>query len=371
MAFEEVSTAGFKTYLTRYGISRLLDPKSNFDIKYFSLTDEGINYDQTVDSSVLVSSVNGEDLKTLYNGGEILDFIGNEKDEETSEMTISKSEIVFVNDCDNLEYKNLDVTVYLGNYLQNLRDTNSNIENVSRGYEPFIRLYDFVNVYEYTENAFDEYKLWDTKNYNLNYVFSTDSDYNNYKTFVNTFVSKTNERAKINYDSNRFKSPFQLTIGSHKSNTTNIVTQNGGLTIQLYPVNNIVYRTDTSNVQIQNLNENAYQTNKNIIPSVNFNGVNHNIKMDRNVVYRDNVNLPIFRFNNLLESGITAAKNMFEFYGVDSASDSNVKVITINMDVIVNDDTFKPRPAKLKLNLTLDLNETNWVGTNDFTKINQ
>ncbi len=370
MAFEEVSTGGFKTYLTRYGVSRLLDPKSNFDIKYFSLTDEGINYDQTVDSSVLVSSVNGEDLKTLYNGGEVLDFVGNEKDGETSEITISKSDIVFVNDCDNLEYKNLDVTVYLGNYLQNLREANSNIENTSREYEPFIKLYDFVNVYEYTENAFGQYRLWDTKNYNLNYVFETDRDYNNYKTFVNTFVSKNNNRTTVNYDSNRFKSPFQLTIGSYKSNSTNTVTQNGGLTIQLYPVNNILYRTDSSSVQIQNLNENSYQTNKNIIPSVNFNGINHNIKMDRNIVYRDNVNIPIFRFNNLLESGITAAKNMFEFYGTDSASDSNTKVITINMDVMVNDATFKPRPAKLKLNLTLDLDESNWNGSNDFTKIN-
>ncbi len=92
--------------------------------------------------------------------------------------------------------------------------------------------------------------------------------------------------------------------------------------------------------------------------------------MDRNIVYRDNVNIPIFRFNNLLESGITAAKNMFEFYGTDSASDSNTKVITINMDVMVNDDTFKPRPAKLKLNLTLDLDESNWNGSSDFTKIN-
>jgi hypothetical protein len=370
MAFEEVSTAGFKTYLTRYGVSRLLDPKSNFDIKYFSLTDEGINYDQTVDSSVLVSSVNGEDLKTLYNGGEVLDFVGNEKDGETSEITISKSDIVFVNDCDNLEYKNLDVTVYLGNYLQNLREVNNNIENTSREYEPFIKLYDFVNVYEYTENAFGEYRLWDTKNYNLNYVFETDRDYNNYKTFVNTFVSKNDGRTTVNYDSNRFKSPFQLTIGSYKSNSTNTVTQNGGLTIQLYPVNNILYRTDSTSVQIQNLNENSYQTNKNIIPSVNFNGINHNIKMDRNIVYRDNVNIPIFRFNNLLESGITAAKNMFEFYGTDSASDSNTKVITINMDVMVNDDTFKPRPAKLKLNLTLDLDESNWNGSSDFTKIN-
>ena len=61
MAFEEVNTAGFKTYLTRYGVSKLLNPNAKFDVKYFSLSDEGINYTQTVDSSVLVTSVNGDD----------------------------------------------------------------------------------------------------------------------------------------------------------------------------------------------------------------------------------------------------------------------------------------------------------------------
>jgi len=67
MAFEEVNTAGFKTYLTKYGMAKLLNPNAKFDIKYFSLSDRGINYTETVDSSVLVTSVNGDDIKTLYN----------------------------------------------------------------------------------------------------------------------------------------------------------------------------------------------------------------------------------------------------------------------------------------------------------------
>ena len=63
MAFEEVNTTGFKTYLTKYGVSKLLKPNSSFDIKYFSLNDNGVNYAETVDSSVLVTAVNGETLK--------------------------------------------------------------------------------------------------------------------------------------------------------------------------------------------------------------------------------------------------------------------------------------------------------------------
>ena len=40
---------------------------------------------------------------------------------------------------------------------------------------------------------------------------------------------------------------------------------------------------------------------------INFNNVDHNIKLDSDVVYRDNVNLPIFRFDNLMETGISSA----------------------------------------------------------------
>ena len=62
---------------------------------------------------------------------------------------------------------------------------------------------------------------------------------------------------------------------------------------------------------------------------------------------------------------------MFEFYGNDSATDANTKVITINMDVNVSDSTItNVRPAKLKLNITLDLNESNWNSSNSFYTIN-
>jgi hypothetical protein len=368
MAFEEVNTTGFKTYLTKYGVSKLLQPNTNFDIKYFSLNDNGVNYGESVDSSVLVTAVNGEDIKTLYNGSDDITIIGTE---QPTQDQIARRDIVFVDDCNDNEYKNLDVTFNLGNYLQDLRETNSSLDTVLRGYEPFIRLYDFVNVYEYTENAFGEYKLWDTKNYNLNYTFSTDQDYKNYTIFNNTLVNKNGGASSVVYDNNRFKSPFQLTTSSFKSNSTGRVTQNGQFVLQLYPVGSFVYRTDTTEYRPEELTDAILGSERNVIPTVKFNGINHNLKLETNTVYRDNVNLPIFRFTNLLESGITAAKNMFEFYGNDSATDSNTKVITINMDVSPSDSKItNVKTAKLRLNITLDLNESNWNSSNPFYTIN-
>ena len=370
MAFEEVNTAGFKTYLTRYGVSKLLNPNAKFDIKYFSLSDEGINYTQTVDSSVLITSVNGEDVKTLYNGSDDI-VIGTT--ETTTTDDIAKREIVFIDDCNGNEYKNLDVTINLGNYLQSLRNTLTNIDSVSRNYEPFIKLYDFVNVYEYTENAFGEYKLWDTKNYNLNYIFKTQEDYNNYKIFTNTFVNKNGGKASVVYDGNRFKSPFQLDFSSFKSNSTNIITQNGKSTLQFYPVESIFYKTNIGNYKPEEMTERVYDSASSIVPTVNFSGVEHSLRLETDRVYLNNVNLPIFRFDNLLETGISASKNLFEFYGKESSLGTNVKVISINMGVTTsNSDTLsvKPKQANLRLNITLDLNESNWDSSGSFYNIN-
>ena len=370
MAFEEVNTTGFKTYLTRYGVSRLLNPNSKFDIKYFSLNDDGINYGETVNSSVLVTSVNGDDIKTNYNDTNNISIIGT-PDRATEE--VAKREIIFVDDCGGNEYKNLDVTIYLGNYLQSLRDTMSNIDNVSRSYKPFIKLYDFINVYEYTENAFNEYKLWDTKNYNLSYEFETDQDYKNYSIFTNTYVSKEGGKSTVIYDNNRFKSPFQLTASSYKSKSTNKITQNGGFVLQLYPVDSFVYTLDSGQLRLEELTDLQFNTTNNILPTVKFNGLDHTLMLDNNKIYKDNVNLPIFRFKGLLESGITAAKNMFDFYGKQSNVSPTIKVININMDVTTSDSSKfinKPKMAKLKLKITLDSNESNWSSSNPFYNIN-
>lgn len=371
MAFEEVNTEGFRTYLTRYGVSRLLNPNAKFDIKYFSLSDEGINYEETVDSSVLVTSVNGDDIKTLYNDTDNLSIIG--ETTTTNNDNIAKREIVFVDDCNGNEYKNLNITVHLGNYLESLRNTLTNIDTVSRSYKPFLSFYDFVNVYEYTENAFGEYKLWDTKNYNLNYTFKTEQDYKNYTIFTNTFVTKNGGQSTVNYDSNRFKSPFQLSFSSYKSESTNLITQNGKSVLQLYPIESIQYNTNIGNYKPEELNDNVYNGARRIIPTATFNNVTHNLIFNESRVYRDNVNLPIFRFNNLLETAVSSAKNMFEFYGKDSSLGSTVKVITIDMGVMTSESNklgVKPKEANLKLNITLDLNESNWNSSGSFYNIN-
>jgi hypothetical protein len=105
---------------------------------------------------------------------------------------------------------------------------------------------------------------------------------------------------------------------------------------------------------------------------VKFNNLYFSINTDNNIVYKSPVNTPIFRFTNLLEAGITAAKNMFDFYGVESPTDPNTKVISINMKVGVNtnDNTVKPKEAKLKINFTLDTSETSWSSLNNKIDIN-
>lgn len=362
MAFEEINTGEFKTYLTKYGMKRLLN--NNFNINYFSLSDEGINYSVDVDSLVKVKAVTGDPLKTLANGPNDLVLV---TDQETNESQIAKRELVFVDDCNNSEYKNMDVTVYLGNYLQNLRETLENIDSVSNSYDPFIRLFDYVKVYEYTENAFNEYKLWDIKDANIKYKM-TDNDYVKYKIFTEVFVNKSTTSSKINYDDNRFKSPFMLGFGSLRQSNGRVY-QNGKGTIEMYPVEDLVYNVDGSIISVTDLTESVYNNAKNITPMVKFNGVSHKLRINNDTVYKSPVNTPVFRFESLLESGITAAKNLFEFYGEDSTDGS--KVITINFRVSTDlFDTAKFKDANIRLNLTLDLNESNWVSTDPYVKIN-
>jgi hypothetical protein len=299
--------------------------------------------------------------------------VTDEIEDTDSNTDIAKREIVFVDDCDGNEYKNINATIYLGNYLNSLRETNSDLSNVTNTYEPFIKLYDYVKVYEYTENAFGEYSLWDTKSENITYTFESDVDYNNYNIFDNTHMVK-NRTTSIKYDDNRFKTPFKFTVGSVR-NESGVVTQNGEAVVKLYPVTSFGYLADGLFMNPEDLTQSVYDSSKSITPVVKFNKINHSIKTDTTFVYKSPVNIEIFRFQNLLESGITAAKNFFEFYGKESSSDPNVRIITINMKVNVgsSSDTVKAKDANLKLNLTLDLTESNWIAsptTTDIIKIN-
>jgi len=134
-----------------------------------------------------------------------------------------------------------------------------------------------------------------------------------------------------------------------------------------------VYNTNIGVYKPEELNDSIYNGATKIIPSINFNGVIHDLKLETNRVYKDSVNLPIFRFNKLLETGINSAKNMFEFYGKTSTLGTNVKVLPISMKVMIADSnslTVKPKMAKIKLNITLDLDESNWNSSGSFYNIN-
>jgi len=368
MAFSNTITTDFKTYLTRVGSRNLLNNK--FLPKYFSLKDYSINYAvSAVTDSVLIKTVTGDDTKSFYNGGEDLKMVS---DETTSTITqIAKREFSFINECDNTEYGNIVATINLGNYLQAARENLSDLDNVSSGYKPYLRLYDIVKTYEYTENAFGQYSLWDTKNINIDYSFETDNDYRNYLLFDNTHIFKEGNTSRIEYNTNRFASPFKATVSTYRAEN-GIVTLNGPFTISLYPLNGLFYKVDGTYLRPEELTESTYNNSLNIIPSVKFNNIYHDLKNDASVrTYKSPVNNVLFRFDGLLNSAIVAAKNLFNFYGKPSALDSNVKVIPINMSLNINtSDGVKPKSAMLKLNLTLDTTETTWVSTDQTITIN-
>lgn len=368
MAFSNTITTDFKTYLTRVGTRNLLNNK--FLPKYFSLKDYSINYSVSgVTDSVLIKAVTGEDIKSFYNGGEDLKMI---TDETTNTSTqIAKREFSFINECDSTEYSNIVATINLGNYLQAARETLLDIDNVPTTYKSYLRLYDIVKIYEYTENAFGKYSLWDTKNYNIDYSFVTDNDYKNYLLFDNTHIIKEGNTSKIEYNTNRFPSPFKASFSTYRAEN-GIVTLNGPLTISLYPLSGLFYKVDGTYLNPEELTELIYNNSKNIIPSVKFNNIYHDLKNDASVrTYKSSVNNILFRFDGLLNSSIVAAKNLFNFYGKPSSLDSNIKVIPINMKLDINTtDGSKPKSAMLKLNLTLDTTESTWTSTGNTITIN-
>lgn len=368
MAFSNTITTDFKTYLTRVGTRNLLNNK--FLPKYFSLKDYSINYSvSAVTDSVLIKAVTGDDIKSFYNGGEDLKMV---TDETTSTSTqIAKREFSFINECDNTEYSNIVATINLGNYLQAARENLSDLDNVSSSYKSYLRLYDIIKTYEYTENAFGQYSLWDTKNFNITYSFDTDNDYKNYLLFDNTHIIKEGNNSRVEYNTNRFPSPFKATASTYRAEN-GVVTLNGPFTISLYPLNGLFYKIDGVYLNPEELTENIYNNSTNIIPSVKFNNIYHDLKNDASVrTYKSSVNNIVFRFDGLLESAIVAAKNLFNFYGKTSALDSNVKVIPINMTLSINtNDGTKPKPSMLKLNLILDTTENTWSSTGDTITIN-
>lgn len=368
MAFSNTITTDFKSYLTRVGVRNLLNNK--FSPKYFSLKDYSINYSvSAITDSVLVKAVTGEDIKSFYNGGDDLKMVA---DETTSNTTqIAKRELSFISECDNTEYGNIVATINLGNYLQAARENLSDLDNVSSSYKPYIRLYDIIKTYEYTENAFGQYSLWDTKNNNVTYSFNTDKDYRNYLIFDNTHIVKEGNTSRVEYNNNRFPSPFKSTASTYRAEN-GIVTLNGPFTISLYPLSGLFYKIDGVYLKPEELTESIYNNSTNIIPSVKFNNIYHDLKNDASVrTYKSSVNNLVFRFDNLLESSVVAAKNLFNFYGTTSALDPNVKVIPINMSVNINSgDRVNPKSTMLKLNLTLDTTESTWTSTGSTITIN-
>lgn len=358
MAFESVDTNQFKTYLTRVGLRKLLQPGNTFNIKYFGFTDEGVNYNLVDNEPTLVTSVTADSLKTLYNGSPNLDIVGNDVAPRVDD--ISKRELVFVRECDNevSEFRNATVDINVGNYLKYLQVTQNNLSNVASDFTPLIKVFDYVKVYEYVENAFNELKLWNTKDEDVVYNFNTVADYNNYKTLTNTFVKSSSSSVKVNYNNNRFKSPFMLSFTTQRTET-GVIKQNGEFVFEAYPVESFGYLVDGSFIQPQELTQSRYDNSRNIIPVANFLGINHEIDTDPNRVYKPNVNNVLFRFPDLIDTTVSAAKNLFEFYGNDTTN-TNEKLITIDFNVTAGGVDYLDKPAILKVNFILSLDDSTW-----------
>lgn len=365
MAFEEINTGGVDvvTYLTKKGIKDLLNNK--FDVSFFSIDDSCINYEETVTDSVKIKAITGDNLKTFVNGPTELAYIGGAPTtiDDGDSVEVSKREIIFVDDCNGTERKNIDVEINLGNYFESLRNTLTNINSVSNTYEPFVKIFEYVKMNEYVENAFGEYKLWDTKDYNFKYYLNPE-DYKKYETITKTFVSK-NRTTKVMYDTNRFKSPLMMTFQS-KRNPNGLVYQNGPLTIETYPIEEHVYMVDGIVLTPVQLNQGVYDSAKNIMPLVKFNGGQYRLNVDSDTVFKSNVNKAIFRFNGLLEAAIVSMKNLAEFYFSDSVSGE--KFTTINMRV--NSDSvkgIKAKDANIRITFKINLDESTWTTSNIVT----
>lgn len=364
MAFEEINTGGVDvvTYLTKKGVKDLLTNK--FDISFFSIDDSCINYEETVTDSVKIKAVTGDDLKTFVNGPTELTFVGDTPaTDEGDDVEISKREIIFVDDCNGTERKNIDVEINLGNYFESLRDTLTNINSVSSTYEPFVKIFEYVKMNEYIENAFGEYKLWDTRDLNFKYYLNSE-DYKKYETFTKTFVSKS-KATKVMYDTNRFKSPMMLTFQS-KRNPNGMVYQNGSLTVETYPIEEHMYLVDGTILNPVQLNQGVYDSAKNITPIVKFNGGQYKLNVNTETVFKSNVNKAVFRFNGLLEAAIVSMKNLAEYYFTDSVSGD--KFMTINMRV--NSDSVKgvkAKDANIRITFKINLDESTWVTSNIVT----
>lgn len=366
MAFEKIGENKFKTYLTKLGVRQMLQPNNNLNIKYFSLNDEGVNYRISGQTSALITSPSGDDFKTLYNSSSDVREISVENTALLDD--IAKRELVAVNRCNNTEYKNITATVYLGNYLQKLKNTLDNLDNVSNDFDASITLFDYIQMDEYKENARGDFSLWEEKDVNLRYSFNSSTDRINWERLTQAYVSKNTRKTSVTYNENRFPSPFYIGPGSIKKE--GIITQNGPFTITMAPgefgyyIGNVFRRPEE-------LTQDVYNSSINIKPQIMFNGVSHDINTN-NTSYKPQVNLPIFRFNNLLNSGIIATKNLFDRYGKNSNINPNIKVISIkwNVNTPLAENTTKPNNFILTLNITLDTNQSNWDGNGVIFDIN-
>lgn len=370
MAFEDSNGAvrTFNTYLTKYGEMQILN--NTFNIAYFSLSDIDINYAEITNllEDGYVPSVTGHPTKTFYTG------IRQEALVEPSEDTINvtKREIVFVSDCDESgsgdEWKNLKVTINVGNYLKLLTENTDSDLNYTL--DPYVDIFDKVEIFETSEDAFGNEEISNVyRNVNIYYDFASRKDYTNFSRLNRAIITKNDSGTnQIMYsdNTNRFNSPFQLMFATNKLENNQLVFGAGKLRFLAYGIDTYGYLVDgvfRSLDEIEGTNTDGFDS---IIPVVRFNGINYPmVNPTRSYVSTyEGANDLVKRWEGLVDGWVTAAKNFFEYYGTEY--ETNMRKIDINF--IAGTDAFTDNVPAKKANITIefimDMDENNWVSSN-------
>lgn len=370
MAFED-SNGGvkiFNTYLTKYGERQILN--NTFDISYFSLSDIDINYAEITNllEDGYVPSVTGHPTRTFYTGirGESLV----EPSEDT--LNVTKREIVFISDCDETgsgdEWKNMKVTINVGNYLKLLSENTDSDLNYTL--DTYVDIFDKVEIFETSEDAFGNEEISKIyRNVNIYYDFASRKDYTTFSRLNRAIVTKNDGGvSEIMYsdNTNRFNSPFQLMFSTKKLDNNQLVFGAGKLRFMSYGIDTYGYLVDgvyRTPEEVEGLDTDIYDT---IIPVARFNGTNYRmINPTKSYVsaYEGSNDL-VKRWDGIVDGWIVAAKNLFEFYGTEYTT--NMRKIDISF--IAGTDAFSDGVSVKKSNITIefvmDMNENNWVSSN-------
>jgi hypothetical protein len=385
MAFEEAGIPlKLRAYLTAKGKELILSGNQNSKIKFFGLSDIDTNYDElNIDlQNGLVPSVTGSKCLVYQN----LDI--KERIPVTENINVDTYSYVFKKGND--EYKNLNVKINVGNYLDFLSDAAA--KNFDVNLNIYQAIYDFIFIKKETTNIFGETNVSGLIN-NSNYYFDFNSvsDRENYKKINNYHLNNVNNIGTLTQQQIPFKSPFILTP-THR-NINNVVYHGAGsLFFFYYPFDRYGYTLNRNLTLLYDINaiENNYsdliftQTPVDFTPegsggaisdpglfsqnnyielAVNIDGVIYS-SVNNQLENPDNngSNDILKRYGqNAWEAGKQKMINFFEY--ISPPSDP-ISTLSVNMKVKSSDINETIDNGNITLNFNFDKNPLNWNKNN-------